>query len=209
MFSQIKRILIACTILIALGVVPQVIAATEEDILEVHEGMRDALNTQDVEDTASYFLDDAVYDYVPLQPPSEGKEAIAVFFDDLFQGFPDFHVEQRRILAFGNNLVTECTFTATHSGEIFEVPGTGNTVQLIHMDIYDFEGDKIKHLTTYDDGASFLVQFGLMPAPKLDPALLVHPSLSRKRSRPGCLPWKLMQRPSPVGIPTTCLSMQR
>jgi len=49
MFSQIKRILIACTILIVLSGVLDANAATEEELLAVHEGFRDALNAQDVE----------------------------------------------------------------------------------------------------------------------------------------------------------------
>ena len=77
------------------------------------------MNTQDVERVASFFHDDATYDYVPLQPPMKGKEEIKTFFEDLFIGFPDFHVEQRNSLISGNILITECTITATHLGELY------------------------------------------------------------------------------------------
>ena len=186
MFSQIRNILIGCIILIVLGDVPQATATTEEELLEVHEGFRNALNAQDVEQTASYFLDEAVYDYVPLPPPMEGKEAIAAFFRGVFQGFPDFHVEQRRKLVAGNNLVTECTVTGTHQGEWMGIPATGKGIQSIHMCIYDFEGDEIKRHTTYDDAASQMMQLGVMPAAELDPALLV-PSFTLAEAEPSGL----------------------
>lgn len=188
MFSQIKNISIGCILLVALGCVFQTATATEEELLAVHDGFRDALNAQDVEQVASYFLDDAVYDYVPLPTPMEGKEAIEAFFEGVFQGFPDFHVEQRRKLAAGNNLVTECTVTATHQGEWMGIPATGNSVQLIHMCTYDFEGDKIKRHTTYDDAASQMMQLGVMPAPKLDPALLVPSFTLPEAEPPGLTP---------------------
>jgi len=182
MFLQIKDVLVTCIIVIALG--PVLAAApTEEQLLTVHEGLRDALNTQDVESVVSFFLDDATYDYVPLPPTMKGKEEIATFFEDVFTGFPDFHVEQRNELISDNILITECTITGTHMGEIFEIPGTGNPVQLIHMDIYEFEDDKIKQMATYDDAVSFLVQFGVMPMPDLDPAMLV-PSIPLPDAEP-------------------------
>lgn len=115
MFSQMRTILIGCIILIASGCVFS--QATEEDLLAVHEAANNALNAHDVGTMMSFWTDDIVYDYVAAPPPADGKEEVAAFFGAIFQGFPDFHVEQRRILAAGNNLVTECTVTATHSGK--------------------------------------------------------------------------------------------
>jgi len=181
MFSQIRTILIGCIILIASGCVFS--QATEEDLLAVYEAANNALNAHDVDTMMSFWADDIVYDYVAAPPPADGKEEVAAFFGAIFQGFPDFHVEQRRILAAGNNLVTECTVTATHSGEWMGIPATGNGIQSIHMDVLEFEGDKLVHLTTYDDSVSFLVQIGLIPAPKLDPALLV-PSFTLPEAEP-------------------------
>ncbi len=153
------------------------------DLDALHEGFRDALNTQDLDGVASYYHEDATWDYVALPPVHEGKEQIRTFYDEIFKGFPDFHVEHRNRLISEDILITECTVTATHLGEIFEIPGTGNPVQLMHMDIYEYEGDKIEHMTTYDDAASFLVQFGVMPDPGLDPAMLV-PSFALPAAEP-------------------------
>ena len=184
MFSQIRTILIGCIILIALGGFFQIAtAATEEELLAVHEASNNALNAHDVDTMMSLWTDDIIYDYVAAPSPADGKEEVAAFFGAMFQAVPDFHVEQRRKLVSGNIMVTECTVTGTHQGEWMGIPATGNSVQLIHIDILEFEGDKFKRLTTYDDSVSFLVQVGLMPAPELDPALLV-PSFTLPEAEP-------------------------
>ena len=186
MFSQIRTILIGCIILIVLGGVPQVNAATEEELLAVHDAANNALNAHDVDTMMSFWTDDIIYDYVAAPPPAEGKEEVAAFFGAIFQGFPDIHIEQRRKLISGNIMVTECTVTGTHSGEWMGIPATGNGIQSIHMDVLEFEGDELVRLTTYDDSVSFLVQVGLMPAAKLDPALLV-PSFTVPEAEPSGL----------------------
>jgi len=152
--------------LIALGVVLQATAATEEELLALHEIYSDAMNAHNAEEVATYFHEDAVYEYLPMPPPLNGRQEIAAVFASAFQAFPDWHVEQRRIVVSGNIIVTECTITGTHLDEWAGIPATGKTIQTIHMDVYDFEGDKIKHKVTYDDSVSLMIQLGLMPVPK-------------------------------------------
>lgn len=172
MFSQIKMILVACIVLAAIGSALAV-PPTEEELLAVHEAANDALNAHDVDAMMSFWTDDIIYDYVAVPPPAEGKQQVAAFFRAAFQALPDMHVEQRNILVSGNIVVTECTVTGTHLGEWMGIPATGNSLQLIHMDVLEFEGDKMKRMTTYDDSVSFLVQIGVMPATEVDPALLI------------------------------------
>jgi len=174
MYSQIKNISIACIILIALGgVFQKATAATEEEMRAAMQGMLDALNVQDAAQMSSYWTDNIVYDFVAQPPPMEGKEAVAAFFGALFEGAPDFHSTQTRILVSGNIMVTEALATGTHLGELSGIPATGNSFQLAPLHIWEFEGDKVKRATEYLDMASMLMQIGLMPAPALDPALLI------------------------------------
>ena len=165
MFSRISNIFIVCIIFVLVGVL-QATAATEEELLAVHDAANAALNAHDVALYMSYFTDDIVYDYMSSPPSMEGKEAVAGFFGSLFQAFPDFHVEQRHILVSGNILVTECTVTGTHLEEWAGIPATGKSVQTIHMDIYEFGEDKIKRKATYDDAVSLMMQLGVIPAPE-------------------------------------------
>jgi steroid delta-isomerase-like uncharacterized protein len=174
MYSQIRNNSIACVILIALGGICQIAnAASEEDMRAAMQGMLDAVNAHDAAQMSSYWTDDIVYDFVAQPPSLNGKQEVATFFEGLFQGVPDFHSTQTRILVSGNVMVTEAVATGTHSGELSGIPATGSSLQMLALHIWEFEGDKIKRATEYLDMASMLMQMDLMPAPDLDPALLV------------------------------------
>ena len=170
MFSRISNIFIVCIMLIAFGGVLQATAATEE-LLEIHTLFHgEAVNSHDADAVVSFFAEDGVFDYVPAPPPAEGREAISVFFGAVYQAFPDWQCcpdGPRRNLISGNVIATECYTIGTHGGDWAGVPATGNSVQTIHLDIYDFAGSEIKRLTTYDDNVSILVQMGAMPAPEM------------------------------------------
>ena len=174
MYPQIRNISIICFILIGLGGLFQnATAATEEEMRAAMEGFVDALNAHDVAQMSSYWTDDIVYDFVAQPPPLNGKQEVTAFFEGLFQGIPDFHGVQTRILVSDNIMVTEAVATGTHLGELSGIPATGNSLQIVALHIWEFEDNKVKRATEYLDTASTLMQIGLMPAPELDPALLV------------------------------------
>ncbi len=164
----------------------EISAQTEEDLLAVHGEMKQAINAQDPDGIMAVWADDCVYNYAALPQPFVGKEQIRQFFADLFTGFPDFHVEQRQILVSGNILVTECSTTGTNQGEWMELPATGaGPVPHIHMDIYEFEGTKIKKMTTYLDSATLMVSLGVMPEPEMPDFV---PSFTPLEPEPSTLP---------------------
>jgi steroid delta-isomerase-like uncharacterized protein len=174
MFSHIKTISIAGVVFIALSSIFQIdAAASEAEMRTAMQGMLDALNADDAAEMSSYWTDDIVYDFVPQPPSLNGKQEVAAFWEGLFQGVPDFHRTQNRILVSGNIMVTEAIATGTHLGELSGIPATGSSLHLAPLSIWEFEGDKIKRATEYVDLATMLTQMGLMPAPDLDPALLV------------------------------------
>jgi steroid delta-isomerase-like uncharacterized protein len=174
MYSQIRNISIVCAILVALGGTFQVAtAASEEEMRAAMQGLIEGLNAHDTAHMSAYWTDDIVYDFVAQPPALNGKQEVAAFFEGLFQGVPDFHNTQTRILVSDNIMVTEATATGTHLGELSGIPATGNNLQLAPLHVWEFEGDKIKRVTEYLDMASMLMQMGLMPTPELDPALLV------------------------------------
>jgi steroid delta-isomerase-like uncharacterized protein len=174
MYLQVKNISIACVILITLGGISQITAtASEEEMRAAMQGMLDAVNAHDTAQMSSYWTDDIVYGFVPQGFSLNGKQEVAAFFEGLFQGVPDFHSTQTRILVSDNILVTEAIATGTHLGELSGIPPTGNNLQLAPLHVWEFEEDKIKRATEYLDMASMLMQMGLMPTPELDPALLV------------------------------------
>jgi len=191
MYSQIRNISIACIISVALGGVFQTAAATEEEMRTAMQGILDAINAHDVAQMNLYCTDDIVYDFVAQPPPLEGKDEVAAFFGGLFQGVPDFHSTQTRILVSGNIMVTEAVGTGTHLGEFGGIPATGNSLQVLPFHIWEFEGDKVKRTTEYLDMASSMIQLGVMPAP--EPPELV-PSFTLPDAEPtGLTPLEAFQ----------------
>ncbi|UCE46603.1 MAG: ester cyclase, partial [Phycisphaerales bacterium] len=172
MHSQIRKIIATCIILVILTGIPEA-SATEQEMRAAMQGFQEAFNAHDLAQAGLYWTDDIVYDFVPLPPPMQSKEQATAFLEGLFQGIPDFNVTQTRILVSDNIMVTEAVGTGTHLGELSGIPATGNSLKVLPLHIWEFEGDKVKRTTEYLDMASSLIQMGVMPAPELDPALLV------------------------------------
>ncbi len=158
-----------CVVLVfvPLAVCTQAIAQAPSDLIAIADDVDKALNAHDLDLWLSYLTDDAVFDYVPLPTPLTGKEEIRAFFEGVFVGFPDFSTKEGRVLAASNIVVVEHNMIGTLLGEWQGIPPTGNTSQTPHIDIYDFEGDKIKRMTTYLDVVGLMVQLGVMPPPEM------------------------------------------
>ena len=129
------------------------------------------LYEQNLDQFMAYFADDAEYDYVAAPTPMTTKEEIRTFFDEIFFTWPDFHATSELLLMAGNIVVTEHPTTATQLGEWVEmgIPATGNVMDHIHLDIWEFEGNEIKKVTTYLDVVPLLVASGAMPAAEFPP----------------------------------------
>ncbi len=69
--------------MIALAVCAQAWAQEPADLIAISDAAGAALNAHDVDQMASYWADDIVYNYLPLPVPLEGKEAVRAFKLDL------------------------------------------------------------------------------------------------------------------------------
>ncbi len=95
--------------------------------------------------------------------PSVGDEAQA-FWPAWFAGFPEVDYEVTRTIASEAIVVTQWTFTGTHSGPIdppiFEkrVEPTGRTIRFRGVTVYDMSGGKIQREAVYMDLATLMVE---------------------------------------------------
>ncbi|MBC8217213.1 MAG: ester cyclase [Planctomycetes bacterium] len=153
--------------IVMLAVCNQATAQEPADLLAIADAVDNALNAHDLDQWLSYFTDDGVFDFAPLPTPLNGKEEMRAFFAATFEGFPDFGTTEGRVLAAGNTVVVEHSTSGTHQGVWNGIPPTGNTSPMPHIDIYEFEADKVKQLTTYADMAGVMIQLGAMPVPKM------------------------------------------
>ena len=130
---------------------------TPESLMEVHEAFAQAMNDHDLDGMMSFFTEDALYDLVNSPPPADNNMT-RMGFGYRFATYPDFHTDEGRRLTADNIIVVEHNALYTHPN--------GNAVVSPHLDIYEFEGDKIKKVTTYSDKVRIAVQVGSMPAPE-------------------------------------------
>jgi len=171
-----------------MAVCVQVHAQEPQDLIAIRDAADQALNAHDLDLFLSYFTEDPGFEFVPSGAPLKGKAEIRAFFEATFVGFPDFATTEARVIAAGNIVVSEHSTTGTHQGIWNEIPPTGNYAIMPHLDIWEFEGDKIKRCTTYADMMGMLIQLGVMPVPEDMPPLV--PTYALPEPEPtGLSPW--------------------
>ena len=171
----------AMGILLISGVWGSGLAQTEEELIAIVEAVNVAFNAHDLDLLTSYYANDAVFDVIPTPPPTQGKEAYRATLKGIFRAAPDMHGAIQRILVFGNVAVLEWVGTGTFEEEWMGIPPTGKSFRLPMLDIYDFEGDKVKRDIQYYDLVGWMIQVGLMPAGEL-PSLV--PSITLPDTEP-------------------------
>lgn len=132
---------------------------TPEELLDIHAAQLTAMNAHDLDTMMSYWADDGVYDLVSAPPPVP-VVYVRMGFQQRFAARPDFRMVMGRTLAAGNVVVEEGT-------TMYTVVDTGVEVTLPHISIYEYEGDKIQKVTSYNDLLGPMVTRGEVEAPEM------------------------------------------
>jgi steroid delta-isomerase-like uncharacterized protein len=77
---------------------------------------------------------------------------------------PDLHAEIKGMFAQGDIVVTELTWTATHTGDFFGIPATGKTVLHNGIVVRRLEAGKIVESWEMWDDLAFLNSIGYLPS---------------------------------------------
>jgi steroid delta-isomerase-like uncharacterized protein len=130
----------------------------------------DAFNKGRLDEWGKTVAEDAEL-VTPMAGTIKGREAIKGYFEQMRQTFPDAHIDIHNVIAEGNTVVVEYTFTGTQTGPMRTatgdtIPPTNKTLSGPALDIgvVDDKG-QLKSLRQYFDTARGLQQLGLMPAP--------------------------------------------
>ena len=135
--------------------------------------VRHEFEDKDVEATMKTMTSDPYVWNVPTVTGGIGYEGVQRFYTEKFVGkMPaDTKVIPLSRTVGTDQVVDELLLTFTHDREIeFMLPGvppSGRRVELPHVVVMKFEGDKIAHEHIYWDQASLLVQVGLLDPAKL------------------------------------------
>ena len=105
----------------------------------------------------------------PMAGTIKGRNAIKGYFEQVRTTFPDARLDVHNIIAEGNTVVVEYTFTGTQKGPMQlptgdSIPPTNKTLTGPALDIavLDDKG-QLKSLRQYFDMARAMQQLGLMP----------------------------------------------
>lgn len=158
-----RRCTLCLSVVILMVVGSAAMAQSTEELLAVRYAADQAVNAHDLDAQMSYWAEDCTYVFGPLSTPLRGKEAIRSFFESLYAGIPDFTTTDGTAWAAGNIVVVEHVASGTQLGEWMGIPPTGNPIVMPHIDIYEFEGTKVKWAASYGDMASVMMQLGVMP----------------------------------------------
>jgi len=145
--------------LVTLAVCPLSFAETPEELIALHAAQIDALNAHDIDAMMSYYAEDSIY-FLVSQPPPIPKSYIRGAFASRFAARPDFRITEGRAFAAGNVVIEEAKTYYTE-------PDSGAEVVIPHLSIYEYEGDKIMKVTTYNDRFPGMIATGLIPAPAI------------------------------------------
>jgi carboxymethylenebutenolidase len=124
----------------------------------------------DVDATMKTMVKEPYVHHVPVLTGGVGYDSVYKFYKNHFVGkMPDDTKVERISRTVGKDqVVDELILKFTHDKEIdFALPGippTGKYVEIPHVVVMKFKGDKIAHEHIYWDQASLLAQVGLLDA---------------------------------------------
>ena len=119
-------------------------------------------NGQDLDAVDGIFSAGHVY-HDPLLPDlPTGPDGVRQRRGIYLAAIPDGRVTLNRILADGQLVAADWSYTGTNSGEIMGMPPTGRTGSITGSHFFRFEGERIAETWTYPDNLGLLQQLGLV-----------------------------------------------
>jgi steroid delta-isomerase-like uncharacterized protein len=129
--------------------------------------MRDYLaawNDRDAERIASFFTEDATYEDRGAGAVLHGKGEIAAHAARVHGAFADLQFELVRAAHGEDFTAGEWRSRMTHTGIFEGLAPTGRVVESAGVDVATLDGaGRIRHLTSYYDGAEIMRDLGLLP----------------------------------------------
>ena len=92
-----------------------------------------------------------------------GPEPVKKLVTSLRTLFSEFHVTIDDMIADGNKVAHQFTFTGTHTGEFEGIAPTGNKVKMRAAVFNRFENGKVVETWEYEDRLALSQQLGIIP----------------------------------------------
>ena len=123
-----------------------------------------AESAHDMEGVLHGFTGKCFNDIACVPKPFVGRKKVAERYRKHWEGFPDFKVRVRRLLAVDDKcIVTENEWTGTHRGPFAGMAPTGRRVSNEGIVIYRMEDGKIAEAWSQMNRLGVLQQIGALP----------------------------------------------
>jgi steroid delta-isomerase-like uncharacterized protein len=120
-----------------------------------------AESAHDMDGVLHGFTGKCFNDIACVPKPFVGRKKVAERYRKHWEGFPDFKVRVRRLLAVDDNcIVTENEWSGTHLGPFMGLKPTAKRVRVRALVVWHFKGDKLLGETVFFDMGSIQRQIG-------------------------------------------------
>jgi steroid delta-isomerase-like uncharacterized protein len=110
----------------------------------------------------SIFAEDGIYEDVPSQDVSSGREEIRALIEEFFSWAPDTRIEWGESLVTPDRAAVQWVWSGTQTGAIPDLmPATGRSFSVRGMSILHFRDGKISLNRDYYDSGGLLDQLGV------------------------------------------------
>lgn len=107
--------------------------------------------------------DPSISVYYPVFPQIiNGNTMYKKIMESFRAAFPDSLLQIGEVIAENDTVVIEWTFSATHKGNIFDIPATNKSVKWSGITIYHIQDGKVIKEKGEEDFLGFLRQIGIV-----------------------------------------------
>ena len=126
----------------------------------------DAWNAHDVDKALGFYTDDCLYESVGgTGVTGHGKKELAPYLKNMFTDYPDFKLEWKNAFYSENAVCGEFVLTGTQANNTSNpaIPVTGKRFSVRGSYFSEWQNNKVKRHSIYEDYLTILGQLGLMP----------------------------------------------
>ncbi len=105
--------------------------------------------------------DDPIYKIMATSATFKGRDRVAQFYAELFEGVPDATFELVNAFVGEEGVVEESILRGTHHGALFGIPATGREIALPLTIVFPILNRRIKGERLYFDLATLARQLGV------------------------------------------------
>ncbi len=162
--STTRRSVVAAALVTPIAVATRGASAQEatpspSDVEAIVRSFYEPFNTGDTSVYETILAEDWID--TPLGPGQQpGRAGFPPVIDQFRAIFPDLQVTVEDVLVAGDKAAVRSTIRATHEGELFGIPGTGQPIEFMAIDIHHLENGVIVATWHIEDFVSVLFQIG-------------------------------------------------